>query len=406
MKFAVTLSLSALALAAGDLRDIPVTREGTHLYLNGTEWKAVGPNVYWIALDENVVPPDGEPFYEPKKISYPHPDRVTEMMRVVKALGGTMIRAHTLGSNTGSPLSLMPEEGVINEDAWESIDWAIYQARQHGIRLMVPLVDNYDYYHGGKFDFLRWAGHNFTQSRDSTNPAIMAFYEDPAIVASFKSYITTLLTHLNPLTNLTLADDPTIFAIESGNELLGPSWGDMNCPANWVRDIARHVKDLAPSKLFVDGTYGINTTHFDVDEVDIFSDHFYPVDPSKLRSDIAKLEAAGRPLFVGEYGWTPDDNPGAGGDPLPEFFRIIEESDAVIGDTFWSLFGRNMPDCNDWVEHDDGFTMKYGDPTNSDAVNNRIKLIRKHFTYMSQGVDIGVDEGLPTIPCPLSEGVE
>ncbi|CAI4217045.1 unnamed protein product [Parascedosporium putredinis] len=104
MKFsaslAFTLAAAAAAVAAADdvdLRDLPVTREGTHLYLNGTEWKAVGPNVYWLALDENV------PFYEPKNISYPHPDRVTEVMRIVKAMGGTMIRAHTIGSNTGSP---------------------------------------------------------------------------------------------------------------------------------------------------------------------------------------------------------------------------------------------------------------------------------------------------------------
>lgn len=172
----------------------------------------------------------------------------------------------------------------------------------------------------------------------------MAFYEDPDIVASFKSFVTDLLTHRNPLTNLTLAEDPTLFAIESGNELLGPKWGDMNCPAAWVRDIARHVKALAPAKLFVDGTYGVNTTHFEVDEVDIFSDHFYPVDVAKLKSDIAKLEDAGRPLFVGEYAWTPAADPVM--DDLPEFFRVIEESDRVIGDTFWSLFGRNMPDCN------------------------------------------------------------
>ncbi|CAI4216817.1 unnamed protein product [Parascedosporium putredinis] len=385
MKFsaslAFTLAAAAAAVAAADdvdLRDLPVTREGTHLYLNGTEWKAVGPNVYWLALDENVVP-RGRAVLRAQEHQLPPP--------------GPRHRGHAHRQGHGRyhdsrphhrlqhrlSLSLMPEAGVINEDAWGPIDWAIYQARQHGIRLMVPLVDNYDYYHGGKFDFLRWAGHNLTQAKDATNPAIMAFYEDPDIVASFKSFVTDLLTHRNPLTNLTLAEDPTIFAIESGNELLGPKWGDMNCPAAWVRDVARHVKALAPAKLFVDGTYGVNATHFDVDEVDIFSDHFYPVDVAKLKSDIAKLEDAGRPSSSAS---TPGPRP-----PIP-------------------LFGRNMPDCNDWVEHEDGFTIKYGDPTNSEAVDARIRLIRKHFTKMSRGEDIEEDEELPVIPCPLEEDAE
>jgi len=47
--------------------------------------------------------------------------------------------------------------------------------------------------------------------------------------------------------------------------------------------------------------------------------------------------------------------------------------------------------------------MKYGDPTNSELTNSRIKLIRKHFTKMSRGEDISIDEDLPTIPCPLEE---
>lgn len=176
----------------------------------------------------------------------------------------------------------------------------------------------------------------------------MAFYTDPDIVASFKFFITSLLTHANPLTNLTYAEDPTIFAIESGNELLGPQWGDMNVPAAWLREVAQHVKGLAPDKLFVDGTYGVNATHFDVEEVDIYSNHFYPPDVGKLERDLQLLRESGvaRPYFAGEYGWVGSGNPGSAPDEMEAWFRVIEESDIAIGDTFWSLFGRNMPNCN------------------------------------------------------------
>lgn len=269
-----------------DTSNLPITREGSTLLLNGEPWKAVGPNVYWLGLDENVIPPAGEPFYPPTNASYPTKGRATEVMAIVRALGGTAIRAHTLGVSTGNPLSVWPESGVVNEQAFESIDWAVYQARAYGLRLLVPLTDNYDYYHGGKYNFLRWAGFNLTQSADANNPLIQQFYTNATIVDTFKEYIHTLLTHVNAYTNLTYAEDPTIFAFESGNELAGPVWGDMDVPADWVEEIAGYVKTLAPEKLFVDGTYGVNQTHLGLEDVDIFSDHFYPVDIAKLQNDL------------------------------------------------------------------------------------------------------------------------
>ena len=44
----------------------------------------------------------------------------------------------------------MPALGHYNEQAFDTIDWAVYEAGRHGIRIMAPLIDNYDYYHGGK----------------------------------------------------------------------------------------------------------------------------------------------------------------------------------------------------------------------------------------------------------------
>ncbi|KAI8635191.1 glycoside hydrolase superfamily [Xylariaceae sp. FL1651] len=376
----------------------PVIRNGSRLLVDGKEWKAVGPNVYWLGLDENVTPPTGEPYYPPTKASYPTKERITEVMAVVNALGGTMIRGHTLGVSIGNPLSIWPEPGVVNEEAFNSIDWAVYQAGLYGVRLLVPLVDNYDYYHGGKYNYLRWAGFNLTQTRDSNNPVIQQFYTNSTIVATFKEYIKTLLSHRNQYNNLTYAEDPTIFAYESGNELFGPIWGDMNCPANWLKDIAQFVKSLAPQKLFFDGTYGINKAHLAIEEVDVFSDHFYPISTIRLQADIKAVEGAGKVYFAGEYDWVG----ASGGDPLESFFQIIEKSPAAGGDAFWSLFGHNAPDCSTFVNHDDGFTLQYGNPNNTAYTNSRIELIRKHFVAMSQGRNISPNEALPVVPCPLA----
>lgn len=134
---------ASLLCGAADLRDCPVRRWGTALYLNGTAWKAVGPNIYWLGLDENVTPAAGEPFYAPLKASYPTKGRVVEALDTVVAMGGTMARCHTLGVSTGNPLSLWPEARSRNDRAFEIIDWAVAKAREKGVRLMVPLTDNY-----------------------------------------------------------------------------------------------------------------------------------------------------------------------------------------------------------------------------------------------------------------------
>jgi mannan endo-1,4-beta-mannosidase len=345
-----SLALAGLGLAGSlprqsnpeDVRDLPITRKGSKLYLGDEEWKAVGANIYWLGMDENVVPPPGEDYFEPENISYPTKGRIVEMMNVMKAMGGTMIRAHTLGSSTGTPLSVMPEPYIINDKAFEAIDFAVYQARKAGLRLMVPLVDNYDYYHGGKYDFMRWRGYDVSPDTSGLDPILMAFYESPPVVTLFKAYVERLLTHVNPLTGLSYADDPTIFAVESGNELDGYRWSDMRVPTTWLRDIARHVKGLAPHKLFVDGTYGVNSSHFEVDEVDIFSDHFYPASVDRLQMDLDKVKESGRAFFAGEYDWVGQQ----GQDELKEWYGVLEESDVAAGDTFWSLFGRNVPNCD------------------------------------------------------------
>ncbi|RYP87360.1 hypothetical protein DL769_000564 [Monosporascus sp. CRB-8-3] len=170
---------------------------------------------------------------------------------------------------------------------------------------------------------------------------------DPAVLyerhdsVGVQNYIQTLLTRRNAYNGLAYAEDPAIFTYETGNELEGPASRDMDVPTDWIQDIARLVKELAPEKLFIDGTYGINATHLDIDEVDIYSDHFYPVDTGKLWSDIKLVASSSQVFFAGDYDWR-----GQGGDPLETFYRVIEENPAAAGGAFWSLSGRNLSDCS------------------------------------------------------------
>ena len=84
----------------------------------------------------------------------------------------------------------------------------------------------------------------------------MQFYTNKTIVQDFKNYIEHLITHKNPYTGLTYGEDPTIFAYETGNELGGPIFGelevviartrladsnvsgDQDVPVTWTTEIA------------------------------------------------------------------------------------------------------------------------------------------------------------------------
>ncbi|OAX40904.1 glycoside hydrolase [Rhizopogon vinicolor AM-OR11-026] len=375
------------------IRNTDIIRNGSSLILNGERWTTSGANVYWLGLDENVIPPPGQPFYAPFNASYPTFGRITEIMNTLQIMGARAIRGHTLGISVGNPLSVMPELGVVNEEAFTTMDWAIYQARQHGLRIFAPLVDNYDYYHGGKYTFLRWAGFNLTGS-DSTNPEVMQFYTNQTIIDDFKYYIKVILTRTNQFTGLTYAEDPTIFAYETGNELGGPVFGDMWVPVEWTEQIASYIKELAPNKLVIDGTYGVNTTHLSISTIDIFSDHFYPPNITKLENDISLVQSANKVYIAGEYDWT-GNVPSAAS--LPEFFSSIEASPVVGGDLFWSLFMHDVPDCTIYVNHTDGETLQYGNPANTAQTNVQIIDIRQHLFAMKGQ---NVSTYLPAVSCP------
>lgn len=86
-----------------------------------------------------------------------------------------------------------------------------------------------------------------------------------------------------------------------------------------------------------------------IEEVDIFSDHFYPLNNTLLEDDINAVESADRVYIAGELGWTAEAT-AKRGDSLRSFYDVLKrrqgmERPVVAGSLIWSLFGRNVPDC-------------------------------------------------------------
>ncbi|QHC69224.1 carbohydrate binding domain-containing protein [Rathayibacter sp. VKM Ac-2801] len=300
-----------------------VQREGTALTLDGERFRASGTNIYWLGLDENVG-----------GVDYPTYFRIKDALDTAAQLGVTVVRSHMMTSTSqdaADPLALMPRLGEYNEEAFRTIDFAVAYAGTLGIRLVLPLTDQWEYYHGGHRDFTTPLG---LESDD--------FYTDPAAIAAYQDYVDHVLDHTNTITGTRFVDDPTIMAWELGNELEGMT-------REWIDAQVAHLKEKAPEQLVAAGR------RFDIDpdtlaspDLDIVDVHYYPPTAERVSADAKTVTDAGKVYIAGEYASTAAS---------ATLLDAAAADSNVSGMFFWSLFGNN--DRGGFVPHDDGFTLHY-----------------------------------------------
>lgn len=246
---------------------------------DGRPFKIVGPNIYWLGIDENVG----------NTVSVPSSQRILDAFATAATMGATTVRSTTLGVSLGTKNAIEPHLGNFNTEALDHLGFVVYVARLYAIKLIIPLTDQYDYYHGGYRSFLRWRGISDTNSS--------AFYDTSSIVyQDFITYITTILTYTNPYTQTKLSEDPTILAWETGNELDGPD-------PNWTKSVAETIKNLAPHQLVGSGRYGVNQDDLGIDSIDLVTDHFYPPSSSRYTSGLNLATEHSKVYFAGEFDW-------------------------------------------------------------------------------------------------------
>jgi len=338
------------------------------LFLEGKPFRAAGANIYWAGLDQNA-----ENSSVPASVAYPDPFCVKDAFDTAALMGARIVRCHTCGISVGNPLSFEPALGEFNHSALRAVDFAVSQAAAHGIRLIVPLIDNWRYYHGGKHDFTDWLGIGNENE----------FFTAPKAVVAFKTYVAELLNHTNSITGVRYGSDPTVMVWETGNELMyngGPP------PTAWTEDIARLIKSLAPDHLVMDGTNGVNTAALPIVDVDVYSQHFYP-GPSVLDAEIAAgmAAAAGKAFLVGEFGWKAAT--------LAPFLAMAQSNANVSADLYWSLFPHRVD--HGFVQHGDSFTLHFPDGDGNPAA---VASLRAHAFGMS-------GEKAPPFPAPTSPAV-
>lgn len=96
-----------------------VSRNGQGLYLDGSPYRIVGPNIYWLCNDENVFslnaptdkgvspnPPSDEDVLK-RSLS----QRVREALAIAVAMGGNTLRLTSCSTSVGSQYSVEPSLG-------------------------------------------------------------------------------------------------------------------------------------------------------------------------------------------------------------------------------------------------------------------------------------------------------
>lgn len=369
-----------------------VTRVGANLYLNGSPFRFAGTNMYWLGLDENNSG-------SVAGIHYPTKYNIDDGLDTAKEMGATVVRSNTLGISVGCPACIEPTLNNFNSQAFNTIDYAIYSASQHGIKLIIPLTDGNTpcFYHGCMRTFVNWT------YPGSTNDSL--FYTDQTVINNFKTYISQLLNHVNAYTGVALKDDPTIMAWESGNEI---DDGGTNT-ASWLTTISQYVKSIDTNHLFIDGGWTMDSQRLGIPTVDMYTRHHYHggyYGPDAISDDQhygCLAVSANKVYFVGEYDWTEQT-----GTPLilSTYLPNVENYQcpgtsayAVAGDLYWSLFPHH--DTYGFETHSDGYTLNYAGTTS--WMRTQIPLLIAHARKMNPS-STQINLKAPLLRSPVSSG--
>jgi hypothetical protein len=179
---------------------------------------------------------------------------------------------YTPNGNDGG--AFQPEPGLYYTPTFDNFDYVIKAAGEHGIRLIIPLVNHWsdmDAVHngigqnsfGGMSQYLEWCNQAITPTPGGRIINKTRFYTDPCTRTLFQNYIAYILNRQNKFTGLRYKDDPTILAWELANE--PRCQPDDACPDgpskdtiyNWATVMSAFIKQHDANHLVAMGDEGL-----------------------------------------------------------------------------------------------------------------------------------------------------
>jgi mannan endo-1,4-beta-mannosidase len=324
---------------------------GKNFVYNNKIFVPCGFNAYWMGYTENY--------------DYPTKLQIIEMFDIAKRMSATTIRSHTLGISSGSQNSLRPFDNTLNNNAWDSIDYAFSIAKQYNIKLIVPLTDAYSWYNGNYGDFCKTRG---IQKDD--------FWTNIQARNDFKDFLNKYLDHLNKYTGEKIKNSSTIAFLELGNEL-GNIRNDATSTSiptfEWLTDITNYIKSIDSNHLILgpsDECLGSQTSNdFKVKNIDCYSSHFYGEDYNRIQYGAQSSQQVNKGYIIGEYSSSFGQ----------DWFTNIEKVSNLQGTFFWSMYPHeNGLNGGNTIDHNDGFTLHYPeDKSQLLLISNHLRRIQK-----------------------------
>jgi len=255
--------------------------------------------------------------------------KIDDRVPLYDELGFNLLRTWAFGEGEGLK---QPKPGKYNEKAFQPLDYLVAKASEHGIRLVLPLVDYWTYY-GGMRRYESWSSTLDVEFETNRLKPAGQFYRDDQAQKLYREYIEHVLTRENQFTGRQYNEEPAIAIWELANEpRLRRSSVENNGAVfqQWVNDTASLISELTDDQLvstgmegfwaredgsgfWEDGTEGTAfVQNHSIDAIDACSIHMYPqawgqsVEWSlDWIEDHARdaHEEIGKPLYVGEFGW-------------------------------------------------------------------------------------------------------
>lgn len=309
------------------------------------------------------------------------PDRfeINDALATVAEMGGTVARTYVISvlrtnDAPGTPRHVLAP-GKFNETAFRTLDEVLAAANRNGVRLIIPLVDNWPWM-GGRAEYAGFRG----KTKDD-------FWTDPQLIADFEQTIRFVLTRTNTVTGVCYRDDPAVLCWETGNEIASP--------ASWTREIAKYIKSVDTNHLVMDGfnTSVLRDESLEIPDVDIVTTHHYPGGHGSfaelIRANAARAKGK-KAYIIGEFGFGTTAE-------MAEAIRAIADSSAS-GGLLWSLRFRDRDGGFYWHSEPFGANLykafhwpasRLGDPYDETRL---LDIVRSNAFAM---------RGLPVPPVPV-----
>jgi len=251
--------------------DVEATNEPTaYFVLNGKPFCFAGTNNYYFTYKSKAMVDDVMAHAESMGLNVIRMHGFIDMGSLDDSVPSVDRWGSEVGTKDGRYFQYWDK--TTNAVAWnegpnglQQLDYAIHAARQHGLKVLIDLTNNWREF-GGMDQYVTWAGLKYHHE----------FYTDERARVLYRNWVSKLVNRVNSVDGTLFRDDPAIFAWELANEPRCRNGEEMDAApgegcnsttiATWIDEMSTYIKSVDPNHMVAVGDEG-----FLVDDVNHWS---------------------------------------------------------------------------------------------------------------------------------------